>query len=127
MCNSYETYLVTKDTDENTQEILKNPAVDILESKDRFSVYINMPGVSKENVNVKVEDDELTVTGKLSVEELKDRKYIRKEIRSGNYFRKFKTTNLIDKESIQARYENGVLVLELMKKPDALPKSIAIN
>jgi HSP20 family molecular chaperone IbpA len=127
MCNSYETYLVTKDTDDKAPEIWKNPAADILESKDRFSVYINMPGVSKENVNVKVEDDELTVTGKLAEEELNDRKYIRKEIRSGHYFRKFKITNLIDKESVQARYENGILVLELMKKSEALPKSIAIN
>ncbi len=127
MCNSYETYLVTKDTDEQAAEIWKNPAADILESKDRFSVHISMPGVSKENVNVKVEDDELTVTGKITPEELGERKYIRKEIRSGNYFRKFKITNLIDRESVQARYENGVLVLELMKKSEALPKSIAIN
>lgn len=127
MCNSYETYLVTKDTDEKATEAWKNPASDIMESKDRFFVYINMPGVSKENVNVKVEDDELIVTGKLAAEELGDRKYIRKEIRTGNYFRKFKLTNLIDRESVQARYENGVLVLELMKRSEALPKSIAIN
>jgi HSP20 family molecular chaperone IbpA len=127
MCNSYETYLVTKDTDEKASEIWKNPAADILESKDKFSIYINMPGVSKENVNVKVEEDELTVTGTLTVQELGDRQYIRKEIRTGNYFRKFKLTDLIDKEKIQARYQNGVLELDLMKKPEALPKSISIN
>jgi len=127
MCNSYETYVITKDADTNTQEVWRNPAADIVESKDKFSVYVTMPGVTKENISVKIENDELIITGRKDEPEQNDRKYVLREIRRGNYVRKFKVTNLIDKEGIQANYENGVLTLELMKKADAQPKSITIN
>lgn len=127
MFYQYETNCATKNPETETRELFRTPAVDILESKDKFSLTLNMPGITKEDVKINIENDELVITGQAKTPDTTDKRYVLKEIRRGNYVRKFKISDAIDRENIQAVYENGVLSLELSKKPEVQPRSIEIK
>jgi HSP20 family protein len=103
------------------------PAVDIFETNDVYYVNVNMPGVSKDNVKIKVEDDSLVVMGRINYEEAKNRKYVLKETRFGNYYRKFNISNSIDIQKIDAKLDNGTMVVTLPKHDRVKPRSIEIK
>ena len=103
------------------------PAVDIFETDDVYFLNVNMPGVSKENIKIKLEDDSLVVMGRINYDEVKNRKYVLKETRFGNFYRKFNISNSVDVEKIDAKMENGTMVLTLPKHERVKPRSIEIN
>ena len=103
------------------------PAVDIYETDDVYFLNVNMPGVSKENVKIKLEDDSLVVMGRINYDEVKNRKYVLKETRFGNFYRKFNISDSIDFEKIDAKMENGTMVLTLPKHERVKPRSIEIK
>jgi len=89
---------------------------DIVDKGDRFILEADLPGFDKEDINIHVDDNRLTITAqhKVSKEENKDN-YIRRERRYGSYVRSFDVSN-IKTEEIKADYKNGVLTLDLPKK-----------
>ena len=109
------------------QEKWITPAVDIFETDDEYYLHANMPGVSKEDVKIKLEDDSLVVMGRINYDEAKSRKYVLKESRLGNYYRKFNLSNSIDAEKIDAKMVNGTMVVTLPKHERVKPRSIEIN
>lgn len=114
------------------EEILRTennilPSTDIYENADEFVLITNMPGVSRSEVKVKVIDDSLIVFGKINYEEAINRNYILNENEIGNYFRKFKISDSIDKDKITAKYDNGQLIVHLPKSEKLKPRTIDIN
>lgn len=107
-------------------ELLIAPFVNIFESDNDFSLVADMPGVSKENLNIKYEDGFLSVYGRVE-DNYADRKYVLKEISSGSYFRKFKISANIDSEKIEAALVNGQLTIVLPKHDRAKAKTISIK
>ncbi|MBX3250342.1 MAG: Hsp20/alpha crystallin family protein [Myxococcales bacterium] len=94
------------------------PAVDIHEDDEAFSVDVEVPGMSPDDIRVDVEKNLLTVSGerRLSREEQKDG-YRRVERSYGSFTRSFTLPDTVDAESIEASTANGVLTLRLPKKP----------
>lgn len=114
------------------EEILRtqhniSPSTDIYENADEFVLITNMPGVTRSEVKVKVIDNSLIVFGKINYEEAINRNYILNETEIGNYFRKFKISDSIDKDKITAKYDNGQLIVHLPKSEKLKPKTIDIN
>lgn len=103
------------------------PFVDIYETKDDFVLVANMPGVSKENVKLKFEEDSLSIFGKVDYETTLKRKYLLKETEVGNYYRKFRLADSIDESKIEASYENGQLTVKLPKHERVKPRTINIK
>lgn len=103
------------------------PLVDIYETADDYCLTANMPGVSKENVKIKLEEGFLVIMGRVNVDEAKNRKYVLNEIEEGNYYRRFKISESIDEQKIDAKLENGVLNIKLPKHERVKPKSIEIK
>lgn len=103
------------------------PLVDIYETVDDYYLTANMPGVSKENVKIKLEEGFLVIMGRVNVDEAKNRKYVLNEIEEGNYYRRFKISESIDEQKIDAKLENGVLNIKLPKHERVKPKSIEIK
>ncbi len=103
------------------------PLVDIYETADEYYLTANMPGVSKENVKIKLEEGFLVIMGRVNVDEAKNRKYVLNEIEEGNYYRRFKISESIDEQKIDAKLENGVLNIKLPKHERVKPKSIEIK
>ncbi len=103
------------------------PLVDVYETEDGYVLSAGMPGVAKENVHLKLEDGLLTIFGKVNFGEIVKMKYIFSESYFANYLRSFKLSDSIDGSKIEARYENGQLVVSLPKKDSVKPRNININ
>ena len=109
-----------------TQESV-SPSSDIYENSDEFILVANMPGVSRNEIQVKVIDDSLIIFGKINYDEAVSRDYILNENEIGNYFRKFKISASIDKTKINAKYDNGQLIVQLPKKENLKQRTIDIS
>ena len=103
------------------------PAADIFETDDALTLLLEMPGVSKNNVDVQIENDVLRVEGKIDYSAYKDIEPVYTEYNVGHYARAFTLSNKIDRDAITARVEGGVLTLTLPKVKEALSRRIAIN
>ncbi len=104
------------------------PAVDIYEDEKNVSLQLEVPGVDQKDLDVSVENNVLTVKGerKLDKEE-KEENFHRIERRYGSFYRSFTLPSTVDTENIDARYEAGILKLELKKKPEAQPRQIKVH
>jgi HSP20 family molecular chaperone IbpA len=116
---------------QSINELLKtqnsvSPVVDIYETENDFILIANLPGVERNNVQVKLDDEQLVVFGKINYEDAVSRKYILNENEIGNFYRSFKISDSIKREKIKARYDNGQLLLNLPKHEKAKPRKIDI-
>lgn len=132
MADNKEIIAVRDINNYSIEEILRSennvsPSTDIYENTDEFVLITNMPGVSRSEVKVKVIDDSLIVFGKINYEEAINRNYVLNENDIGNYFRKFKISDSIDKDKIAAKYDNGQLIVHLPKSEKLKPRTIDIT
>lgn len=105
----------------NTSEWV--PAANIKEEETKYHVELSAPGYTRENIHVAVEDDTLTITGEVKIEnEEKKENYVKREFRSGNFKRSFNLNGMVDVEKIDAKYENGILIIELPKMENEVKK-----
>lgn len=106
------------------------PKSEIVEDKDNFYISVELPGVSKDDVKINLEENTLTITGsKKKDETIKDKNSIRNERYYGEFNRTFTLTNDIKKDNIEAAYKDGVLHILLPKVEEAKPvvKEITIK
>ena len=104
------------------------PAVDVVEEKDMIRLVAELPGVKPEDVKISLENNVLTITGeKKKEEELKDEKVRRYERTYGAFERTFTLPATIDPAKIVARYEAGLLTIQLPKVEAAKPRQIAVK
>ena len=104
------------------------PAVDVYEDEKRIVLKLEVPGIPEKDLDVTVENNTLIVKGERKFEkEEKEENFHRIERRYGSFSRAFTLPTTVETENIDAKYENGVLKLELKKKPEAQPKQIKVN
>lgn len=103
------------------------PLIDIYETKEDYFLTAQMPGVSKDDVKIKLEEGHLVIMGRITFDEVVNRKYVLKETETGNYYRRFKISDSIDDSRIDAKLENGVLNVKLPKHERMKPKTIEIK
>ncbi len=97
---------------------------DVREHDNGYELEVDLPGIKKEDVKVKLDDGYLTITASTSHDnDEKDKKgnYIRRERFSGSYSRSFYIGEAVTENDIKAKFDNGVLKLDI-PKPQALPK-----
>lgn len=103
------------------------PATDIVEAEDGFYIYMDMPGVSKENLIIDLNEDEIKVSGKTDFPTREGEKLVHVEFGDGEYYRGFTVSHVVDKARIKATLKNGVLELHLPKAEKAVPRKIDIQ
>ncbi len=103
------------------------PLVDIYETSDEFVLSADMPGVNREDVNLKLEDGSMLLFGKINYQDALNRRYILKEKETGHFYRKFKISDSIDESKISAKFENGQLIVVLPKHDRVKPRTINIK
>ena len=100
------------------------PRVDIVDNEKSALIEAEIPGLTKEDVSVEVEDSVLMIKGSSHVNsEDNKRNYIRKEIKKSSFARSFQLSNDYDLDKITADFENGILKIDIPKKKEALEKS----
>lgn len=102
------------------------PATDILEGEDGFYIYMDLPGVKRENMVIDLQDDELTVTGRTSLSISENEHFVEMQFGDCEYVRSVSITDIIDRERIKANLDGGVLELHLPKVEKIQPKRIEI-
>ena len=103
------------------------PFADIFETDDSLSVVLEMPGVTKDNLTVAIENDVLRVDGRIDFGKYEGMEPTYTEYNVGHYTRSFTLSNKIDPEKITAQLADGVLTLALPKAKQAQPRRIAIG
>jgi HSP20 family protein len=103
------------------------PLTDIVETEKSLIVTMDMPGVKKENIHVKLEDNILEVDGQIDYSPYNDLNPVYTEYNVGHFTRKFSVSNEIDAGNINANLSDGVLTLTLPKAPEAQPRQIKVN
>jgi HSP20 family protein len=104
------------------------PAVDIRETEHDLIVKGDLPGVDPKDLDIRVENNVLTIRGERKFENKAEQdNYLRVERAYGSFFRSFALANTVNPEGIKANYENGVLTLVIPKREEAKPKQIKVN
>src|SRR6202167_2631555 len=117
---------------EGREEALSNtafaPPVDVYEDEHGVTLKIEVPGIDENDIDVRIENNTLTVHGERNFEkEEKEENYRRVERQYGSFTRTFSLPNTVDQESVQADYDKGVLKVKLTKKAEAKPKQIKVS
>ncbi len=114
--------------DSDAAEGSRSPRVDIFNDGNNFVLSAELPGVSRENLDIDVKDNRLTIKGEKKLENSTEKEgYLRVERSYGVFERSFFLDDNIDRENIKADYKDGVLCLTLPRKQDELSKKIEVN
>ncbi len=103
------------------------PVADIYETQNALSVILEMPGVEKNNVEIRVEDGVLNVKGQLDLSKYQGLLPLYTEYNVGHYARSFQLSSKIDQNKISAELKDGVLFLTLPKVDEAKPRTIQVK
>ncbi len=102
------------------------PLADVYEADNDLRVILEMPGVEKNNVDIRVEDGVLSVEGRLDLAKYQGLQPLYTEYNIGHYSRSFRLSSKIDQNKIAAEMKDGVLSLKLPKVEEAKPRTIRI-
>ena len=103
------------------------PSADICENDNEFILKAEMPGVSKDQLDITLDEDHLEIIGKVDADWEKDLKVIDREFRISDYYRRFYVGNKVNRDEISAKIEDGVLTLRLPKSNEIKPRKIEIT
>jgi len=102
-----------------------SPPVDIFENEDGLVVVADLPGVDKKDVDVRVENNVLTLKGSAKSIGSAEPQY--REYQLLDFFRQFQLGETVDQDRIKAELKHGVLIINLPKKEKAKPKQISVD
>ena len=104
------------------------PAVDVYEDEHNVTLKLEVPGIDEKDIDVRVENNTLTVRGERKFEkEEKEENFHRIERSCGSFSRSFTLPSTVDAEKVEADYDKGVLKIRLARKAEAKPKQIKVN
>src|SRR5271167_3047977 len=104
------------------------PPVDIYEDEHTITLKLEVPGIDEKDIDVRIENNTLTVHGERKIEkEEKEENFRRVERHYGAFTRTFTLPTTVDSEKVAANYDKGVLKIVLPKKAEAKPKQIKVN
>ena len=126
-----------RDVDELLDTPVQNtltPSADVYETDKAVELHLDMPGVSPDAIDVKLEGDQLTITAERKNEKLvnadenaKNGKWVRRERYVGNFRRTFTLSDMLEGTTPEASYRHGVLVVTLPKREAAQPRSVKVK
>jgi HSP20 family protein len=103
------------------------PVTDIFETDQALTLTLELPGVAKDRVEVRVENDVLTIEGRIDFAPYETLRPVYTEYNIGNYTRTFQLSSKIEQEGISAALKDGVMTLILPKAEKAKPRKITVN
>jgi len=104
-----------------------SPATDILEREDGFYVFMDLPGVRREDLNIDINENELTVTGRALQGASDKESFLEVQFGPGEYVRAVSLSDRVDRERIKASLKDGVLTLHLPSMEKLAPRRIPVQ
>jgi len=113
---------------ERSGEALMPAPLDVSETETEVIVKADMPGIDPKQLQITVEGDRMTITGRRQEEkEHQEKNLVRRERRYAGYQRTFPLPSTVDADNARAEYKDGVLMVRLPRREDAKPKRIAVK
>src|SRR6201993_1532345 len=103
------------------------PVTDIFETPEALTVVLEMPGVDRNSIEASVEDDVVTIEGRIDFSKYEGMQPIYTEYNVGNYARSFEISDKIDQSKISAQMKDGVVTIVLPKAEQAKPRKIEVG
>lgn len=104
------------------------PRLDVQEDKDNFSVRVELPGLKREDIEVALNDGELTISGERKAETVSEGTEVhRRERIYGKFSRTLTLPSAIKSDQVKAAYKDGILTITLPKAEEAKPKQIVVS
>jgi len=128
--DSFGRFSLTPEGKQGTHAFSFSPNLDLQEKEDSYVARMDIPGTDKNNLSVKIEDRELTVSGQISesTEKKNGHQVLRKERRTGSFKRSLMLPGPVEADKLDARYENGVLTVTIPKaKEEKSSKSVQVK
>jgi HSP20 family protein len=113
--------------DVKTQEQAILPAVDIFENESGITVQADMPGVSRDRLDVHIDSDTLSIEGRAVIPMPEGMDALHADIRSTHYQRSFSLSRELDTDRIEAGLKDGVLTLRIPKREEHRPRRIEVQ
>jgi HSP20 family molecular chaperone IbpA len=110
-----------------SQESTLRPAVDIFETDDGITLRADMPGVSKDRLNVRVDGANLLVEGRIGISPQDQLQALYADVRAAVYRRNFMLSNEFEADKIDANLEDGVLTVRIPKRAELRPRRIEVR
>ena len=107
--------------------LMFNPPIDIYETPDGLVLYADLPGVDSEGLDLQVQDNRLTLFGRVASTVPESAEVLHQEYQVGDFLRSFILSDEVDHDQIQAKLINGVLRVELPRAPRAKPRRIEVS
>ena len=105
-----------------------SPRFDVKETKSSYVIKADLPGLNEEDLNVSVTGHQLTISGRREQERRDEGdQYFAVERSSGSFARTFSLPDVVDPDAVKADLKNGVLTLEIPKRPEAQPRKVNIG
>ncbi len=109
------------------QRLLFTPPIDIYETPDGLVLYADLPGVTRDGLDLQVQDNRLTLFGRVSRRDDADGNPVHCEFQVGDFLRSFILSDEVDHERISARLNNGLLRVELPRAARTKPRRIEVS
>jgi len=104
------------------------PRVDLVENEESYLIHVDLPGLSKDDVNVNYHEGVLSISGDRRAEEYEEKdNCVRLERSYGRFYRSFTLPKTVKHDAIEATYENGVLSVRVPKAEESKPRRITIG
>ena len=103
------------------------PVTDIFETAEALTVVLEMPGVDRNNLEASVEDDVVTIEGRIDFSKYEGMQPVYTEYNVGHYARSFEISDKIDQSKISAQMKDGVVTIVLPKAEQAKPRKIQVS
>ena len=103
------------------------PVTDIFETPEALTVVLEMPGVDRNSIEASVEDDVVTIEGRIDFSKYEGMQPVYTEYNVGHYARSFQISNKVDQSKISAQMKDGVVTIVLPKAEQAKPRKIQVS
>lgn len=105
-----------------------SPRTDLVETDDDFRLRLDVPGLTKEDISINLQNRTLTVSGERTSERTEEsEEFVRVERAFGNFHRSFTLPDAVDEDNIEATYDNGVLTISVPKTEERTRRQIEIQ
>lgn len=105
-----------------------SPRIDLVETDDQYRMRVDLPGLSKNDVSITVEDNRLTIRGERTDESrTESENVVHMERTFGTFYRSLRLPKAVNEDKIKARFTNGVLSVDIPKTETSKPKTIKIS
>lgn len=124
----FNDFFPTPSTDNDESVATWTPRVDLSETEDAYHIHLDLPGVGRDDLNLNYHDGLLSISGERRSESQEEgTNYVRIERQAGHFYRSFKLPKTIDSAKIEAKYEDGVLLIRAPKAEESKPQRISVS